>query len=1074
MLENKKSSILLTCHSLVDYAGAEINATSLAIQLEECGFDVEIATLQFGYPIKDLINKKKITVKNILIEELEKKEYDIIWSHHVPILNYLILEKEIKAEKVIFSSLSPFEPLEFPPIYANELTLCLANSMETYNQLKVEGVNEEKIRLFPNYAPKSYFEKSRKEFKEKINRVCIVSNHVTAELQELYNYLEQEQIELDIYGINYTPIEITEELLLNYDAVITIGKTVQYCLALKIPVFCYDVHGGPGWINEKNYDKAKYYNFSGRGFGQKYNTEEIKKQIIKGYNDTLKSVDLLYQKAIDEFNLEKNIYILLSEIRNNREKVNFEKIKKLYPIRRSNQAFLREYEYNNYRKNLIKDLEHSLYGIKDNIFNEIIVKNFTDDSSFDKFTNNLKRDINFTKKVNDNLSLELIVDEIKEEIKLLKELIEEKDVRNKHLLALVEEKEANNKYLLELVEEKNRKMLEMTSTKLWMYGEKFRRGLIKTKSVVKNPKKIANKILRKPNLVNVRSYNNTSLNLNDPLVSVVIPIYDREDVLIESIESILNQTYKNIELILVCDGSPENTLKIVDRYKINPKVRIYKFNNNSGNAVRGRNKAIKEARGEYLAFQDSDDIAEPNRIQLSLDYLIKYKVDVVYGGWRAIVEESREIDLQDKQEVYSPDCDYEFLKQICVPCQSTVMVRLEPLRKVGGLKTKMRYREDHELWLRLAYNGYKFKAIPEILTNLRLHEGNLELSFKENDDKWEKLTLQEHKIIERMKPKIGYVVSGTGISGGLAVICQHANQLLKRGYDVYIYTEDGTNSIEWFPNQQVQVLPIKEIPDNLDIVIATYWKTAYTIKSIPASKKYYFIQSDESKFFSENSPEYKAALQTYQMNYEFITMAKWIQTWLKDTFGKDSFYVPNGVDLDIMKPSEPLIPKGSKVRVLLEGPIDVPFKGMKEAFEVVKDLDCEVVCVSTAGIPKKEWKCDYLYQNVPMDRMRYIYSSCDILLKMSKVESFCLPALEMMACGNTCVVNKFNGIDEFVIDGLNGKVVELGNVEQAKVALEELINNEKLRKTFSKNALKTAGEWNWDKSINKLEKIFIE
>ncbi|WP_286925030.1 MULTISPECIES: glycosyltransferase [Lysinibacillus] len=1065
MLENKKSSILLTCHSLVDYAGAEINAISIAIQLEELGFDVEIATLQFGYPVKELIKNNKIIVKNILMEELEKKKYDIIWAHHVPILNYLIFEKEVITDKVIFSSLSPFEPLEYPPIYVNELTLCLANSMETFNQLKAEGVNEKNIRLFPNYAPKSYFVKFRKEFKEKIKRICIVSNHVTAELQKLDDYLKQEQIELDIYGINNTPVEVTEELLLKYDAVITIGKTVQYCLALRIPVFCYDVHGGPGWINEENYEKAKYYNFSGRGFSQKFNTEDIKNKILGGYSNTLKSVDLLYQKAIDEFSLENNIKVLLFEIKKNSENVDLENIKKLYPINRSNQAFLREYEYNNYRKNLIKSMQNSLYDLQSIILKDTIVENLTDPSIIDKFTNTLKNEINVQQ----------------EHLDILKVKLAEKENNNqslkdelKHLKVLVEEKEANNKYLLELVEEKNQKVLEMTSTKVWIYGEKFRRGLIKIKKVVKNPNKIANKILRKPNLVNLRSNHYTSQALSVPLVSVVIPIYDREDVLRESIESILNQTYHNIELILVCDGSPDNTLKIVDEYKNNPKVRIFKFNTNSGNAVRGRNKAIKEARGEYLAFQDSDDIAEPNRIQLSLEYLSKYEVDVVYGGWRAIVEDTRDIDLQDKQEVYSPDCDYEFLKKICVPCQSTVMVRLEPLRIVGGLKTKMRYREDHELWLRLAYHGYKFKAIPEILTNLRLHGGNLELSFKENDDKWEKLTLKEHKIIGKMKPKIGYVVSGTGISGGLAVICQHANQLLERGYDIYIYTEDGTDSIDWFPNLKVQVIPIEKVPDNLDIVIATYWKTAYTIQSIPASKKYYFIQSDESKFFSENSPEYKAALQTYQMNFEFITMAKWIQSWLKETFGKESYYVPNGVDLEIMKPSEPLIPKGDKVRILLEGPIDVPFKGMKEAFEVVKDLDCEVVCVSTAGIPKKEWKCDYLYQNVPMDKMRYIYSSCDILLKMSKVESFCLPALEMMACGNTCVVNKFNGIDEFVMDGVNGKVVELGNIEQAKAALVELINNEKLRKLFSENALKTAEEWNWDKSINELEKIFIE
>ncbi len=187
---------------------------------------------------------------------------------------------------------------------------------------------------------------------------------------------------------------------------------------------------------------------------------------------------------------------------------------------------------------------------------------------------------------------------------------------------------------------------------------KFARKIYRTFTLVRKPKNVISPPIGSP---------------TPPLISVVIPIFDRTELLIESIESILRQTYQNFELILVCDGSPKETLEIVEHYeKTSPKVRAYYFKNNSGNAVRGRNKGIKEARGDYLAFQDSDDIAESDRLQNSLDTIVKFNADIVYGGWRALVDGTREIGIKDGQEIFRPDCDLNLLREVCVPCQSTV------------------------------------------------------------------------------------------------------------------------------------------------------------------------------------------------------------------------------------------------------------------------------------------------------------------------------------------------------------------------------------------------------------------
>lgn len=102
------------------------------------------------------------------------------------------------------------------------------------------------------------------------------------------------------------------------------------------------------------------------------------------------------------------------------------------------------------------------------------------------------------------------------------------------------------------------------------------------------------------------------------LFSVIIPIYDRVALLDEAIRSILDQDMNDWELLLVCDGSPPETLAVVQQYSNHPRVRVLHLPKSSGNAVRARNKGILEARGKLLAFLDSDDRAEPDRLTSTL------------------------------------------------------------------------------------------------------------------------------------------------------------------------------------------------------------------------------------------------------------------------------------------------------------------------------------------------------------------------------------------------------------------------------------------------------------------------
>jgi len=322
--------------------------------------------------------------------------------------------------------------------------------------------------------------------------------------------------------------------------------------------------------------------------------------------------------------------------------------------------------------------------------------------------------------------------------------------------------------------------------------------------------------------------------------------------------------------------------------------------------------------------------------------------------------------------------------------------------------------------------------------------------------------------------RIGYLIPGCGITGGVAVACQHTNRLLERGHDVHLISETQETKINWFPEQKVPILTVEDFPQDIEILVATGWSTSFKVIDLPAKHKIYFVQSDETRFHDPNSNWQHITALTYLLDFNYMTEARWIQKWLVENFGRQAALIPNGLDETIFFPDKPLSPKSDKPRILLEGAIALPYKGMADAFAAVKDLDAEIWCVSSLGKPKPEWHCDRFFSQVPMGKMRRIYSSCDILLKLSRVEGFFGPPLEMMACGGTAVVGKVTGYDEYIVDGYNALVVEPGDVSAATAAVKKIIGDPQLKEQLIKNGKETAESWNWDKSIDKLEFFFQE
>ncbi len=302
------------------------------------------------------------------------------------------------------------------------------------------------------------------------------------------------------------------------------------------------------------------------------------------------------------------------------------------------------------------------------------------------------------------------------------------------------------------VEHLRQEMDRIVGSRAWRIASAGAAATGKVRLFLKTPKKVVKPLVRRLRksasnsvrrlTVRARIYSLNRFRTDRPVFSVVIPIYDRTWQLELAIDSILNQTFRNFELILVCDGSPAETMEIVDRYTTHPQVRVHKFDDNSGNACRGRNTGIGMARGAYVAFMDSDDISARDRLWNTLFHFLRDRADMVYGSVTIISDGTRNIDgIWDGQFRKSFALTLKEMEDVNPAWTSTVAVRREALVRFGGFRMAMRYREDQELWLRLAYNGCKLYPAEEVLAYYRFHEGNAELLFKDRDAHWKELML---------------------------------------------------------------------------------------------------------------------------------------------------------------------------------------------------------------------------------------------------------------------------------------------------------------------------------------------
>ena len=193
-----------------------------------------------------------------------------------------------------------------------------------------------------------------------------------------------------------------------------------------------------------------------------------------------------------------------------------------------------------------------------------------------------------------------------------------------------------------------------------------------------------------------------------PIISVIIPVYNGEATIRETIESVLNQTFQDFELIIINDGSQDATLDIVDHFQ-DSRLKLFSYTN-SGLAA-SRNRGISHAKSEFISFIDADDLWTADKLEAQLRALQENPTAAVAYSWTDYINESSQFlrpggHISANGDVYAKLLVVDFLEN-----GSNPLIRRQALMEVGGFDESLNAGEDWDILLRLAAR-YHFVAVP--------------------------------------------------------------------------------------------------------------------------------------------------------------------------------------------------------------------------------------------------------------------------------------------------------------------------------------------------------------------------
>ena len=335
--------------------------------------------------------------------------------------------------------------------------------------------------------------------------------------------------------------------------------------------------------------------------------------------------------------------------------------------------------------------------------------------------------------------------------------------------------------------------------------------------------------------------------------------------------------------------------------------------------------------------------------------------------------------------------------------------------------------------------------------------------------------------------KITFLAPHIRIAGGVRALLTYADRLAGRGHDVTVVVPAkrpwlaGWRNIRrqgpgWIPGFGARVRWVAgwdpaRLPD-ADVLIATAWQSADAVARAPGSAgaKFYFVQHYESLYHGE--PARVDA--TYALPLTKIVISSWLKDIMKERFGSAAEVLVTPVDRDLFHPVDGARSDGA-LRVLMLHH-DYAWKGVREGLEAIAAVKVRHPDVLLVGFgvkrPREALPYDEFHENLPQERLAWLYSRCPIYLCPSWDEGLGMPPMEAMACGAALVTFDNGGCRDYAKDGETALVAPRRDVAALGRALERMLTDAGLRERLARQGQAfVTSRFDWDRATERLERI---
>jgi len=211
------------------------------------------------------------------------------------------------------------------------------------------------------------------------------------------------------------------------------------------------------------------------------------------------------------------------------------------------------------------------------------------------------------------------------------------------------------------------------------------------------------------------------MNENKPLVSVIIPTFNRSTMVVEAVDSVLAQSYQPLEIIVVDDGSTDDTGVCLTGY--GQRIKVIRRSLNSGVSA-ARNCGIRQNSGSYVALLDSDDLWLPDKIERQMDFFFTHPEAMICQTEETWIRRGKRVNPKHKHRKYSGSI-FSHCLPLCIVSPSAVMFKRELISQVGLFDEQLPACEDYDLWLRIAAHHPIFLLEEPLIIKRGGHEDQL-------------------------------------------------------------------------------------------------------------------------------------------------------------------------------------------------------------------------------------------------------------------------------------------------------------------------------------------------------------